>query len=226
MLERPFIDSVQVAAAVRSVLAHLDLVDGDVTVAVFVSWQGSATFQRLDALCRGLIAGLASMLERGHPLVLVGDGDVGGLLGIHCREELRVVNAIVSIDGLELKEFDYIDIGAILENSGAVPSSDKITDIPALSGVRRQRHGSFAASCCFRRTGEHGNNGKYRAMTGATTHSVTNLARVGIVAALIAVFAVMADQSTAQDYPTHPIRLVVALAPGGADRFRRTADRQ
>jgi ethanolamine utilization protein EutA len=27
---------------------------------------------------------------------------------------------IVSIDGLELKEFDYIDIGAMLESSGAV----------------------------------------------------------------------------------------------------------
>jgi ethanolamine utilization protein EutA len=27
----------------------------------------------------------------------------------------------VSIDGLELKEFDYIDIGAMLDSSGAVP---------------------------------------------------------------------------------------------------------
>jgi ethanolamine utilization protein EutA len=27
----------------------------------------------------------------------------------------------VSIDGLELKEFDYIDIGTMLESSGAVP---------------------------------------------------------------------------------------------------------
>jgi ethanolamine utilization protein EutA len=121
VLDRPVIDSAQVAAAVGSVLARLDLVDAGVTVAVFIPWHGSATFQRLDALCRGLIAGLAPVLDRGHPLVLVGDGDVGGLLGIHCREELRLANAIVSIDGLELKEFDYIDIGAILENSGAVP---------------------------------------------------------------------------------------------------------
>ena len=28
---------------------------------------------------------------------------------------------MVSIDGLELKEFDYIDIGTMLESSGAVP---------------------------------------------------------------------------------------------------------
>ena len=61
------------------------------------------------------------MLARGHPLVLAGDGDVGGLLGIHLHEEMKIANPVVSIDGLELKEFDYIDIGAMLESSGAVP---------------------------------------------------------------------------------------------------------
>ena len=61
------------------------------------------------------------MLARGHPLVLAGDGDVGGLLGIHLREEMRISNAIISVDGLELKDFDFIDIGTMLPSSGAVP---------------------------------------------------------------------------------------------------------
>ena len=61
------------------------------------------------------------MLARGHPLVLAGDGDVGGLLGIHLREEMRIGSAIISVDGLELKDFDYIDIGTMLPSSGAVP---------------------------------------------------------------------------------------------------------
>jgi hypothetical protein len=34
---------------------------------------------------------------------------------------MKLKNPIVSTDGLELKEFDYIDIGAILDTSGAVP---------------------------------------------------------------------------------------------------------
>jgi ethanolamine utilization protein EutA len=34
---------------------------------------------------------------------------------------MKLANPVVSIDGLELKEFDYIDIGAMLESSGAVP---------------------------------------------------------------------------------------------------------
>jgi ethanolamine utilization protein EutA len=34
---------------------------------------------------------------------------------------MKLKNPVVSIDGLELKEFDYIDIGTMLESSGAVP---------------------------------------------------------------------------------------------------------
>src|SRR5262249_21371987 len=80
-----------------------------------------APLLRLDAFCRGVVEGLGSILKNGHPLVLAGDGDVGGLLGIHLHEEMKLANAVVSIDGLELKEFDYIDIGTMLETTGAVP---------------------------------------------------------------------------------------------------------
>jgi ethanolamine utilization protein EutA len=115
------IDPAAVASAIRNVLKRLELARGDSPVAVFVPWQGSATFHRLDAFCRGVADGLHDVLAHGHPLVLAGDGDVGGLIGIHLREELKLGNPIVSVDGLELKEFDYIDIGAMLDSSGAVP---------------------------------------------------------------------------------------------------------
>ena len=115
------IDPGAVARATQAMLKRLDLNGGEQPVAVFVPWQGSATFQRLDAFCRGVVDGLANVLKNGHPLVLAGDGDVGGLLGIHLHEEMKLANPVVSIDGLELKEFDYIDIGTMLEASGAVP---------------------------------------------------------------------------------------------------------
>jgi ethanolamine utilization protein EutA len=75
------------------------------------------------------------VLAEGHPLVLAGDGDVGGLMGIHLREEMQFDNAIVSIDGLELKEFDYIDIGAMLPNSGAVPVVIKSLIFPTTAAL-------------------------------------------------------------------------------------------
>jgi ethanolamine utilization protein EutA len=136
-LDDDTIESAAVAVAVRRVLERLDLHQGDNPVAVFVPWRGSATFQRLDAFCRGVADGLSAILARGHPLVLAGDGDVGGLIGIHLREEMRIASAIVSIDGLELKEFDFIDIGAILESSGAVPVVIKSLIFPESAAVGR-----------------------------------------------------------------------------------------
>ena len=137
-LDADAVDAAAVSSAIRAVLRRLDLIDSDLPVAVFVPWRGSATFQRLDGFCRGVVEGLATVLARGHPLVLVGDGDVGGLLGIHLREESRLANPIISVDGLELKEFDYIDIGTMLPNSGAVPVVIKSLIFPSSAAPGRE----------------------------------------------------------------------------------------
>jgi ethanolamine utilization protein EutA len=136
-LEDETLDPARIAAAIGRALRHLDLQQGERPAALCYRWQGSATYARLDAFCRGAVSGLASLLERGHPLVLVGDGDVGGLIGIHCREELRTANAVVSIDGITLKEFDFVDIGALLESSGAVPVVIKSLVFPASAALGR-----------------------------------------------------------------------------------------
>jgi ethanolamine utilization protein EutA len=130
-LDRDEIDADAIATSVAAALRQLDLATGEGPVALFVPWRGSASFARLDAFCRGIARGLAPALARGQPLVLAGDGDVGGLIGIHCREELGLRCPIVSIDGLDLKAFDYIDIGAMLDASGAVPVVIKSLIFPA-----------------------------------------------------------------------------------------------
>ena len=132
------IEPAAIATAIRLALRRRELEAGESPVALFVPWRGSATFQRLGNLCRGIIDGLAPVLARGHPIVLVGDSDVGGLIGIHFCEEMRVATPIVSIDGLELKDFDYIDIGAILDTSGAVAVVIKSLVFPTGAGVGRE----------------------------------------------------------------------------------------
>ena len=115
------LDAGGIAAAVSASLRKMDLHSGHQPVAVCLKWAGSATFRRLHALGTGLIAGLENVLGQGHPLIVVTDSDIGGLLGIHCREELKLESPIISIDGIELKEFDFIDIGELLKQTGAVP---------------------------------------------------------------------------------------------------------
>ena len=131
------LDVGRIAGAVRTALRRLDLHEGHQAVALCYHWQGAATLARLDAFARGVRAGVSAILERGLPLILVGDGDIGGLVGIHFHEELKLANAIVSIDGIILKEFDFIDIGALLELSGAVPVVIKSLVFPASTALGR-----------------------------------------------------------------------------------------
>ena len=135
-LEGEEIDAAAVSREIKAILRRLDLGGGETPVALFVPWRGSATFQRIDAFCQGAVLGLSEGLSRKQPVILAGDGDVGGLLGIHLREEMKLANAIVSIDGLELKEFDYIDIGGMLDASGAVPVVIKSLLFPGAASAR------------------------------------------------------------------------------------------
>jgi ethanolamine utilization protein EutA len=126
-----------IARATESALRRNDLADGEQPVALCFHWEGSATYRRLDDFCKGVTQGLRVCLDQGHPLVLVSDGDVGGLIGIHAHEEAKLDCPIVSIDGIQLEEFDFIDIGALLEASGAVPVVIKSLVFPTSAAVGR-----------------------------------------------------------------------------------------
>ena len=107
--------------ATLTALRRLDLTSGRQPAAVAFHWEGSATFSRLQAFCAGIAEGWKDILDKGHPLVLVNDGDIGGIIGLHFQEELKVQNPVISIDGIALNDFDFIDIGALIPSSGSVP---------------------------------------------------------------------------------------------------------
>ncbi|MEX0801777.1 MAG: ethanolamine ammonia-lyase reactivating factor EutA [Candidatus Binatia bacterium] len=125
------IDQAGVTLAVQSALRRLDLLTGRQPVAISFRWRGSATFARLKSFCTGVKNGLREVLNKGHPLTLVNDGDIGGIVGLHFQEELQVQNPIISIDGIALNDFDYIDIGALIPSSGSVPVVIKSLIFPA-----------------------------------------------------------------------------------------------
>jgi ethanolamine utilization protein EutA len=53
--------------------------------------------------------------------VLLIDGDVGKSLGRIIRHEVAADAGVIAIDGVQLKTFDYVDIGAVIELTNVVP---------------------------------------------------------------------------------------------------------
>jgi ethanolamine utilization protein EutA len=115
----------RVARAVQDHFTRFDLTEGESNVALVFEWQGDASFQRLSMFLDGLVAALPNTLARGRPIVLVFDRDVGGVVGAGLKEDRGLGSEVLAIDGITLRDFDFIDIGRVLEPSGTVPVTIK-----------------------------------------------------------------------------------------------------
>jgi ethanolamine utilization protein EutA len=120
-------DSVR-ESVVREVRKRDTGLGSDASIALVIPWAGSATFERLDALSSGIIAG-SKEAELHQPIIVISTGDMGGLLGVHLTAE-RGAREVVSLDGLDIGEFDFLDIGAVLDHTGAVPVVIKSLHFP------------------------------------------------------------------------------------------------
>jgi ethanolamine utilization protein EutA len=110
-----------VSAQIARSLARFDMVEGEEIVALALRWQGEPLHARLHRLATGICAGMARTLRDGKPLIVMMDGDVGRTLGRILRHELDVASSVISIDGLQSKDFDYVDIGAVIRPTNVVP---------------------------------------------------------------------------------------------------------
>ena len=110
-----------VAAEVRGALARADFAEGESPVALSFPWRGDPSHARLHALADGICAALPRTLREAMPLVLLIDGDVGKSLGRIIRHEVASAADVIAIDGVQLKEFDYVDIGSVITLTNVVP---------------------------------------------------------------------------------------------------------
>jgi ethanolamine utilization protein EutA len=115
------IDPAPVTAAVRASLAQSDIDEGSATVALAFPWHGDPSHARLHAVASGITAALPNTLAAGLPIVLLVDGDVGKSLGRVIRNETAPGSHVIALDGVQLKQFDYVDIGRVIELTNAVP---------------------------------------------------------------------------------------------------------
>jgi ethanolamine utilization protein EutA len=119
------IDATALAKTIREHFTAFDLVEGEGEVALALRWQGPPSYERVAAFAQGIRSGLATTIGRRKPLYIMLDGDIAQTLGAILREELLVESEILAIDGVVLRDFDYIDLGRIRMPSCTVPVTIK-----------------------------------------------------------------------------------------------------
>jgi ethanolamine utilization protein EutA len=115
------VDAGAVSAAVGLALKQSDIEEGASAVALAFPWHGDPLHRRMHAVARGICTALPRSLAAGLPLVLLIDGDIGMSLGRVIRHEVAPGADVIAVDGVALKQFDYVDIGRVIEVTNVVP---------------------------------------------------------------------------------------------------------
>ncbi|MDE0212875.1 MAG: ethanolamine ammonia-lyase reactivating factor EutA, partial [Deltaproteobacteria bacterium] len=119
------IDPEAMAQTIQDHFRTFDLAEGDDEVALVFAWQGPPAAFRIAAFCRGLLEGLSRTVARERPIYIVFDHDMAGLVGTILKQDFGLAGHVLALDGIALRDFDFIDLGRVLEPSGTVPVTIK-----------------------------------------------------------------------------------------------------
>lgn len=136
------IDAANVASSIQRRVGQLDLADRDEAIAVAVAWSGEPRYAHLRALADGIADAHRSSTRALAPLIMVLEADVGASLGSILREEIRLPGAVVAIDGIELSDLDFVDIGEVIRPANVIPVVIKSLVFPHAAAERPRILGS------------------------------------------------------------------------------------
>jgi ethanolamine utilization protein EutA len=137
------IDPAKLTKAIQAHFTAFDLIEGEGEVALALRWLGLPSYERIAAFAEGIRHGLANTVARRMPIFIMLDGDIAQTLGAILREELLVESEILAIDGVMLRDFDYIDLGRIRMPSYTVPVTIKslvFSENPTAARPQRIHH--------------------------------------------------------------------------------------
>ena len=137
-------DARSIADSIRAHFEAFDLgIESDESMLAF-EFKMPPDYARIRALADGIAEAMKPRLDAGHPLYAVIDGDIALTLGGILRDEIGLANDLLVLDGISLRDFDYIDLGKIRLPSFTVPVTVKsllFSEDPR--GQRRQERIQF-----------------------------------------------------------------------------------
>jgi len=119
LAEQP-LEAQRVRATILRALRRHDLA-GDARRALALSGDIEPGYVSLRRLAQGIVEAAHEMGWEREPLVLIFNRDIGGLVGNLLVNEVGYRGPVISIDEIDVQDFDYLDIGRRLPEGEAVP---------------------------------------------------------------------------------------------------------
>jgi len=126
---RAYIDKEQtleeMQKALRTALSKYDVETLSSTMALAMSVAGQPDYRYIRTLSEAIDSIVDKTEPPGAPIFLVLDVDVGKSLGGILKEEIKLDRAVIAVDGIEVGDLDYIDIGKPMGVSEVIPVTVK-----------------------------------------------------------------------------------------------------
>lgn len=117
--------------ALTQALARFDLPSFSSGLALALSLDGPPDYPSMKKLAEGIAAVLKDSDDAGAPLYLALDLDVAKSLGAILKEELKLEREIIAVDGIDVGDLDYIDIGVPMGITEVIPVTVKSLMFPS-----------------------------------------------------------------------------------------------
>lgn len=111
----------EIKKAIDFAYRRIDVKEGEHPVALSFHRTIGLSYERLKNFAEGIIKAVPNVVKNKMPLILVFTDDIGNSVGNVMRRETELKENIISIDELNLREGDYIDIGEPMANKQVVP---------------------------------------------------------------------------------------------------------
>jgi ethanolamine utilization protein EutA len=123
-------DGEPVLNVIRQSLRKFDLTRFTSGLALSLTVSGVPDYQSVRRIAEGVAQILKDADDQKSPLYLTLDLDIAKSLGGMLRDEFKVARDIIAIDGIEVGDLDYIDIGECLGITEVIPVTVKSLMFP------------------------------------------------------------------------------------------------
>jgi ethanolamine utilization protein EutA len=115
----------EMAQALSAALGKYDLESLSSNMALALSVNGQPDYAYIRMLAESIVGVVDKTEGPGAPVFVVLDVDVAKSLGGIMTEELKLDRALIAVDGIEVGDLDYIDIGKPMGVSEVIPVTVK-----------------------------------------------------------------------------------------------------
>jgi len=130
VIQAPMRDGESVGEALKQALRKFDLPRFTSGLALSLTVSGVPDYQSVRRIAEGVSGLLREADDQTCPLYLTLDLDIAKSLGAMLKDEFKVARDIIAVDGIEVGDLDYIDIGECLGITEVIPVTVKSLMFP------------------------------------------------------------------------------------------------